>query len=469
MKILICDKDQVYSSRLLEILSEHAVYHVLSSADAYELIKKDPSFQILIIDFNTLSSDNLDLLKILPERLPLYKAILLVSFSSKSFENELLAENLAHAVIQKNNNPDIIKEFVNRLASEIGDNNQLSNTTDNTPIVTVPFQSKNSTVIHASKVMANLLETAKKYAASNATVRISGENGVGKEVIADFLHKNSARKDFPVIHVNCASIPESLFESELFGHVKGSFTGAISSRKGWFELANRGTIFLDEIGEIPLSLQAKLLGVLESKQILPIGSPSPVTVDVKIICATNRSLSDMVANGEFRQDLYHRLNQLILHVPALRERTSDIPLLASFFLNQISMEEGVIRKEFTSEALAALSKRVYPGNVRELKSLVLRLYWSTNSTVIDIHDINNEGINGSNYRKSDIPNDLFSAKLTYNEFRDLADKEFLTRQLMQNNYNVTLTANSIAMIPTNLSRKLKDLGIDVKSLRNSIS
>ncbi|NLE01621.1 MAG: sigma-54-dependent Fis family transcriptional regulator [Fibrobacter sp.] len=466
MKILICDKDQVYSSRLLGILSEHAVYHVQSSSDAYELIRKDSSFQILIIDFNTLSSDNLDLLKILPERLPLYRAVLLVSFSSKSFENELLAENLAHAVIQKNNNTGIIIEYVNRLVSEI-DNGQSPEIIDNISIDTVPFQSKNKTVIHASRVMSNLLDTAKKYAASSATVRISGENGVGKEVIADFLHKNSVRNDYPMIHVNCAAIPESLFESELFGHIRGSFTGAISNRKGLFELADKGTIFLDEIGEIPLSLQAKLLRVLESKQILPIGSPSPVTVDVKIICATNRSLSDMVANGEFRQDLYHRLNQLILHVPALRERTSDIPLLASFFLNQISMEEGVIRKEFTSEALAALSKRVYPGNVRELKSLVLRLYWSTNSTVIDIHDINNEGINGSNYRKSDIPNDLFSAKLTYNEFRDLADKEFLTRQLMQNNYNVTLTANSIAMIPTNLSRKLKDLGVDVRALKGA--
>ena len=209
-------------------------------------------------------------------------------------------------------------------------------------------------------------------AMTDATVLIRGESGVGKELVADALHYNSNRKNKPFIKVNCAALPESLIESELFGHEKGSFTGASLQRIGRFEAANGGTIFLDEFGDIPASTQVKLLRVLQEREIERIGSTTPIKVDVRIICATNRNLEDLIIKGEFREDLYYRINVFPIYIPALRERVNDIPVLADFFIDKFNKRHGKNIKRITTMAIDTLMVYHWPGNIRELENCIER-------------------------------------------------------------------------------------------------
>jgi Nif-specific regulatory protein len=209
-------------------------------------------------------------------------------------------------------------------------------------------------------------------ASTDATVLIRGESGVGKELVADALHYNSLRKSKPFIKVNCAALPESLIESELFGHEKGSFTGASSQRIGRFEAANGGTIFLDEFGDIPTSIQIKLLRVLQEREIERIGSTTPIKVDVRILCATNRNLEELIQKGEFREDLYYRINVFPIYIPPLRERINDIPVLADFFIDKFNKKHGKKIKRITTMAIDTLMVYHWPGNIRELENCIER-------------------------------------------------------------------------------------------------
>ena len=230
-----------------------------------------------------------------------------------------------------------------------------------------------STVIAASRNMRDLLRTAEQVAPSSATVTIYGESGVGKEVIAQYIHQKSKRANQIFLPINCSAIPESLAESEFFGYEKGAFTGARRTGKlGFFEIANRGTLFLDEVGELSLSLQAKLLRVLESGQFSRIGGDTVIRSDTRIICATNRDLKQMVADGTFREDLYYRLNVLPIHIPPLRERKEDILPLATHFLQEINQQHGGNRV-FSPETIHSMKAYPWPGNVRELRNIVERM------------------------------------------------------------------------------------------------
>lgn len=228
-------------------------------------------------------------------------------------------------------------------------------------------------MIGRSKKMRQLFERIKKVANSNSTVLIQGASGTGKELVAKGIHHLSGRTGQKLVSVNCGAIPADLLESELFGHVKGAFTGAISDRKGRFELANKGTIFLDEIGDMPLLLQVKLLRVLQGRQIEPVGSSHSLDVDVRIITATHKDVEKLVQEGNFREDLYYRLNVIPLKVPSLCERKEDIPLLISYFLDKYSSADGRNRIRFDPKAVELLMKYDWPGNVRELENLIERL------------------------------------------------------------------------------------------------
>jgi two-component system response regulator PilR (NtrC family) len=228
-------------------------------------------------------------------------------------------------------------------------------------------------MIGRSKVMKQVFERIKKVASTNSTILISGHSGTGKELVAKAVHDLSKRCEERIVSINCGAIPSELLESELFGHVKGSFTGAISDRKGRFELANKGTIFLDEIGDMPFLLQVKLLRVLQSKEIEPVGSSKTVDINTRIITATHRDLEKAVADGNFREDLYYRLNVIPIKVPALCERREDIPLLISFFLSRFVSADGRNKIEFDNDALDILMSHDWPGNVRELENLIERL------------------------------------------------------------------------------------------------
>ena len=233
--------------------------------------------------------------------------------------------------------------------------------------------SKNYEMIGNSEAIAHIKEMIEKVAATDARVLITGPNGTGKELVAHWLHEKSERSKLPMIEVNCAAIPSELIESELFGHVKGSFTGANKDRAGKFEAANGGTIFLDEIGDMSLSAQAKVLRALQENRIQRVGSDKDIKVNVRVLAATNKTLKKEIAKGRFREDLYHRLAVILIKVPALNDRREDIPLLIDFFTKKIAKEQGSPQKVFSSEAVALLQTYDWTGNIRELRNVVERL------------------------------------------------------------------------------------------------
>ena len=233
--------------------------------------------------------------------------------------------------------------------------------------------SKNYEMIGESEAISHIKDIIEKVAATDARVLITGPNGTGKELVAHWLHEKSDRSKAPMIEVNCAAIPSELIESELFGHVKGSFTGANKDRAGKFEAANGGTIFLDEIGDMSLSAQAKVLRALQENKISRVGSDKDIKVNVRVVAATNKNLTEEIAEGRFREDLYHRLAVILIKVPALNDRRDDIPLLVDFFTKKISEEQGTPQKTFSDDAINLLKEYNWTGNIRELRNVVERL------------------------------------------------------------------------------------------------
>jgi DNA-binding NtrC family response regulator len=228
-------------------------------------------------------------------------------------------------------------------------------------------------IIGLSKPIIEMKEMISKVATTDARILITGENGTGKELVAHQLHRQSNRNSENFVEVNCAAIPSELIESELFGHIKGAFTSAVKDRSGKFEAANKGTLFLDEIADMSLAAQAKVLRALQEQKIQRVGNEKDITVDVRVIAATNKDLKNEIAEGRFREDLYHRLAVIIIHVPSLANRKQDIPILTEYFVNIISKEQGIENKNFTTEALVKLNKYEWTGNVRELRNVIERL------------------------------------------------------------------------------------------------
>jgi len=247
-------------------------------------------------------------------------------------------------------------------------------------------------IIAKSSKMRQVIEAIKVVAKSNATVLIAGESGTGKELIAQAIHSQSYRKDKPFIAISCAALPESLLESELFGHEKGAFTGAHAQRRGKFEIANRGTLFLDEIGEMSANIQVHLLRVLEEKEFTRVGGNELIKVDVRVISATNKDIKQAVANGQFREDLYYRLNVVAIELPPLRERKEDIPLLAQHFLKKFAVENQKEITAFSPEATDFLLKYEWPGNVRELENALERAVILAQNSCIEAADLRQENL-----------------------------------------------------------------------------
>jgi len=309
---------------------------------------------------------------------------------------------------------------------------------------------------HAS--MKQLWEEVLKTAPTNATVLIHGESGTGKELIARAIHSHSLRAKDKFIQVNCAAIPEELIESELFGHEKGAFTGATEKKAGKFELADRGTIFLDEVGDMSLKTQSKVLRVLEEGEVQKVGSSKINKVDVRIIAATNKDLKLEINEGTFREDLFFRLNVVPLHSPPLREKKEDIPLLIEYFCQLYAEENNFKPKKFSEDALEAMMRYQWKGNVRELKNVVERLIIMTESDTIKKKDLP-EQITGESQIYFPDAKEVKSLK----EFRDLAEKEFILSKLEVNNWNISQTAREIDTPRSNLYKKLEQYGIKIKT------
>ncbi len=306
-------------------------------------------------------------------------------------------------------------------------------------------------MIGESPQIKALKEDIAKAAVSQSRVFIFGESGTGKELVARALHDASDRCNKNFVEVNCAAIPHELIESEIFGHEKGSFTGAIERKRGKFELADGGTLFLDEIGDMAPATQAKVLRVIETQEFERVGGSKKIKVDVRLISATNKDLQEAIKNGVFREDLYFRLNVIPLTVPALRERKSDIPMLVEHFLSSFAIQYGQKPKTISKETLNALMNYEWPGNVRELKNMIERLVIMNSSEVIDIKYL-------PPFKET--RTDYYNYK-TMKEARDQFEKDFILKKLQENNWNISKTAEDLEIERSNLHRKIKSLGIKV--------
>jgi DNA-binding NtrC family response regulator len=319
-------------------------------------------------------------------------------------------------------------------------------------------------MVGQSPVMAALYAQIAKVAPTRTRVLITGESGTGKELIARAIHRESPLRDRPFIKVNCAAIPPELIESELFGHERGAFTGAAARKKGLFELADGGTIFLDEIGDMSLSAQAKVLRVLQSGELSRVGSESSLKVDVRVLAATNRDLQAAVAAGGFREDLYFRLAVVPLRAPLLRDRALDIPLLCKSFVTQIARENGLHEKNISPEAIEILSGYAWPGNVRELRNVIERLIILSDEN-IGVADLPEEIVAEVSRRDRpvqavgtlDLP--AGARNLPLRELRDLVERQYVRAKLDENDWNISRTAQVLGLERTNLHKKMRTLGI----------
>jgi two-component system nitrogen regulation response regulator NtrX len=309
-------------------------------------------------------------------------------------------------------------------------------------------------LIGTSTALRSLRATIAKAAPANATVLIVGESGTGKELVAKALHRQGTRSQRPWVQVNCAAIPEELIESELFGHEKGSFTGAVRKQLGKFVAADSGTIFLDEIGDMSARTQAKVLRVLQSGEVEPVGAQRVIEVDVRVIAATNRELEEEISEGRFREDLFYRLNVIPIRTPPLREHLEDIVELVEYFVRRYATVNNCQPKEFSDDALEHLRSLPWKGNVRELKNILERaLILSSASTIT-----RDELLRGVEGGPPDLKSVVASAK-TLKEFREGAERVFLIEQLKRHDWNVTQTARSIATPRSNLYKKMEQYGI----------
>lgn len=311
----------------------------------------------------------------------------------------------------------------------------------------------NDTMIGKSVKMMNTIKTITAAANSLSRVLLLGENGTGKEMAAKLLHEKSSRAKKPFICINCAAIPQTLMESEFFGHVKGAFTGATSDRIGKLEQADGGILFLDEVAEMPLSIQAKLLRALQEMKICRVGGNKERSIDVRIIAATNKDLRNEVLCGRFREDLYYRLNVISIRMPALRERVEDIPFLIDYFTKKLSVENNVEVKKIEKEAMLYLKGYAWPGNVRQLKNFVERIMVLENKPELYVSDVRKYLDEEEAFVSTDDFWNLFN-NFSLKEARDLFESIFIEKKLRENQYNLTKTANVLGVFPSNLKSKL---------------
>ncbi len=307
-------------------------------------------------------------------------------------------------------------------------------------------------ILGASVPMKALRQQIALTAPTNGRVLIYGESGTGKELVARALHAHSPRSTMPFVEVNCAAIPEELIESEMFGHRKGSFTGASEDKVGKFQKADGGTLFLDEVGDMSIKTQSKVLRVLEEQRVEPLGSNRPVTVDVRVIAATNKKLEEEIARNAFREDLFYRLNVIPFYVPALRERTEDIPILAAHFVKEFCEAYGKKSKAFAPPAAEVLLAYSWPGNVRELKNLVERLVIMCPSLRIEPHHLPPELFRGASKSPQKPYESLQEARSAY-------EREFVLRKLEEHRWNMTRAAVALGLERSHLYRKMRSLGI----------
>jgi two-component system nitrogen regulation response regulator NtrX len=311
-------------------------------------------------------------------------------------------------------------------------------------------------IVGSSFQIRQVLERIERVGGTDARVLVTGENGTGKELVARAIHRLSTRRDDPFVEVNCAAIPSELIESELFGHMKGSFTGAVADRAGKFEQAHGGTLFLDEVGDMSLAAQAKVLRALEQGVVTRVGSSKPIQVDVRVVAATNKELEEEIKESRFREDLFYRLNVVPIEVPPLRDRREDIPMLVRHFVGLLEETDRVTPREISQEALDRLQALEWPGNVRELRNTVERLLILSAGASIGVNDVDMLVSGGE--RGGGVGSELLQAD-SFSEFKESAERAYLLQKLREHDWNVSETARSVDMPRSNLYKKIERYGL----------
>ena len=446
--ILIVDDEKSICQSLGSILADEG-YEILSAGsgeEAIKIIEEDPP-SLIILDIWLPGIDGIETLKIIKSQYPQMRVIMIsghgtietavkatklgaFDFFEKplSMEKVILVVNHVFELIQLEEENKLLKQ-------KISQDYELTGT---------------------SLAILELKEMISIVAPTNAWILIMGENGTGKELVARSIHRLSKRAFKPFVEVNCAAIPEDLIESELFGHEKGAFTGATEKKRGKFDLAHEGTLFLDEVADMSLKAQAKILRILQEKKFERVGGNNLIPTDVRVLAATNKDLEQEMEAGRFRQDLYYRLNVIPLRVPPLRERKEDIPVLVNWFLKEFTLKERVEEKTITDDALAALMGHDWPGNVRELKNIIERLVIMIPRDVISARDIPPLAENHQ------LP-DLTVPWLASGSFRTAKtdfEKKYIMKKLQEFDGNISKTAEAIGIERSNLHRKIKRFGLD---------
>ena len=445
--ILVVD-DEKDICMALKILLTKEGYNVEECYNGEQAIERmrQKNFDIIVTDIRMEKMDGFEVLREAQKTSPETSVIMMTAFASVGSAVEAMRAGASDYITKPFINDEIRLTLKRILQSR---ELQMENQILRQELSQRPAAFTN--IIGSSEAMQKVFSVMEKVIPSKSNILITGESGTGKGLVAQAIHEAGARKDKPFISINCGAIPENLLESELFGHKKGAFTSAVEDKKGLITMANGGTLFLDEIGELPSSLQVKLLHVIQTKELTPVGDTRVITVDVRIIAATNADLLQRVKEGRFREDLYYRLNVIEIRMPALRERRDDIPVLIKHYRGIFSKESGKNIKDIDYEATQALLAYDWPGNIRELRNTIERATVLADGEVITIHDLPDkfrtldvEGISTSSLRQA----------------LDTFERDYIRRSLTENKGNKETTANKLGVDLATLYRKLKKLRIE---------
>lgn len=451
MSILVIDDDIAVctSLRLLLIRAGFEVKTSTTPEEALQWLRQNAP-EIILMDMNfsieTSGREGLELLQKVRIFHPLVPVILITGWASIPLAVEGIKRGASDFVSKPWDNDSLLQSVKSNIQWA-----RINHDTTSATRKELDRLYDLSGIVGEHDSLMEVLSVAARIAPSRATVLITGESGTGKELIAEAIHRNSPRKDKPFVKVNLGGISESLFESEMFGHKKGAFTDAVTDRTGRFQLAEGGTIFLDEIAELPMPSQVKLLRVLQEHTFEVLGESSPVKADVRVICATNRDLASMIREGTFREDLYYRINLIHIRVPALRQRVTDIPLLARSFISQTCNYNKVPQKQLSKEAASYLKMQPFPGNIRELKNLMERTVLMTPGPEIGQDDLTRYS--------ADMPAPGKAIKTAGLATLDQVEKETILKAMELYNGNISRVARTLGLSRGALYRRLEKHGI----------
>jgi DNA-binding NtrC family response regulator len=448
LSILIVDDEEDILNVLKLILTKegYQVDTALDGKQALQLFRKN-SYDIVLTDLKMPEIDGMELLERIKEIRPETEVLIMTAYASVDSAVLAMKKGAADYIVKPFLNEDV-KMRIARVAEHI----KLKRDVE----VLKQQISQKFEALHFlgnSPQVQQILSLIEQVAPTKSNVLILGESGTGKSLVAELIHKNSPRRDGPFISINCAAIPETLLEAELFGYKKGAFTGAVADKKGLIELANGGTLFLDEIGDLPLGLQAKLLKFLETYEFIPLGDVQKKKVDIRLISATNKNLEELIEEGKFREDLYYRLSVIEIKIPPLRERKEDIPVLVYYFLEQASKQHNKKIKGITNEALSYLLNYDWPGNIRELRNVIERAVILARDEYILPHDLPEKIIKSSPSPEIGVGKSLKEAIEEY-------EKTIILNTLKFCNYDKERAAKILDIDLATLYRKLKKFGIN---------